>query len=179
MKITSIQNEPRHEKTRYCLCSNCTADQRLCFCYSLTRIVQFLLFLNLKFQASSHLLLPHRQVCVRPGRKPRRPVFLRHGSNNHIIYPLFSRMYMYVKMLLFYCVSLSQQVVQFANGQFALIEQQENIDPQTVQHLVFEQVPPQQVVQAVEEVTRTQTEAKPLPAPVKHEPIQPPVGKVC
>ena len=84
----------------------------------------------------------------------------------------------YVKFSNSYHIFLCQ-VVQFANGQFALIEQQENIDPQTVQHLVFEQVPPQQVVQAVEEVTQTQAEAKPLPAPVKHEPIQPPVGKVC
>ena len=34
-----------------------------------TRIVQILLNLNPKFQASSPLL--HRPVCVRPGRKPR------------------------------------------------------------------------------------------------------------
>ena len=78
-----------------------------------------------------------------------------------------------------YCFSL-RQVVQFANGQIALIEQQENIDPQAVQHLVFEQVPPQQMVQAVEEATQAQIETKPLPATVavKQELIQPPVGKV-
>ena len=37
------------------LCSNCTADQRLCFRYTVfaTRIVQFLFFLNLKFQPFS------------------------------------------------------------------------------------------------------------------------------
>ena len=39
-----------------------------------TQIVQSLYFLNPKFQASSHLLLPYSPVCVGPGRKPRRPV---------------------------------------------------------------------------------------------------------
>ena len=39
-------------------------------------IVQFLFFLNPKFQASSHLLWVYRPVCVKPGRKLRRPVFL-------------------------------------------------------------------------------------------------------
>ena len=47
------------------------ADQRLCFCY--------LYFLNLKFQASSHLLWPHSPVCVGPGWKPRKPVFSQRG----------------------------------------------------------------------------------------------------
>ena len=42
---------------------------------SATQIVQFLFFLNLKFQASNHLLWPYSLVCVRPGRRPRRPVF--------------------------------------------------------------------------------------------------------
>ena len=45
-----------------------------------TRIVQFLFFLNPKFQVSSHLLCLYRLVCVRPGRKPRRPVFSHRGS---------------------------------------------------------------------------------------------------
>ena len=44
------------------------ADQRLCF--FTTRIVQFLFYLNLKFQASSSFLCLYRPVCVRPGRKP-------------------------------------------------------------------------------------------------------------
>ena len=70
----------------------------------------------------------------------------------------------------------SPQVVQFANGQIALIEQQENIDPQSIQHLVFEQIPPQQVVQAVEEASQgVQTETR---APSVRAEIQPPVGKV-
>ena len=45
-----------------------------------TQIVQFLYFLNLKFQASSHLLWQYSPVCVGPGRKPRRPVFSERGS---------------------------------------------------------------------------------------------------
>ena len=40
-----------------------------------TRIIQFLYFLNPKFQASSHLLLLYSLVCVGQGWKPRRPVF--------------------------------------------------------------------------------------------------------
>ena len=45
------------------------------------RIVRFLFFINLKFQASSLFLRLCRLVCVRPCRKPRRPVFSRHSSN--------------------------------------------------------------------------------------------------
>ena len=44
----------------------CAADQHLWFCY----IEQFLYFLNLKFQASSHSLWQSYQFCVRPGQKP-------------------------------------------------------------------------------------------------------------
>ena len=43
-------------------------------------IVQFLYYLNLKFQASSHILLLYSTVCVRPGWKPRRLVFSQGGS---------------------------------------------------------------------------------------------------
>ena len=42
--------------------------------------VQSLFFLNLKFQASCHLLWLHSPVCIGPGRKPRRPVFSHRGS---------------------------------------------------------------------------------------------------
>ena len=45
-----------------------------------TWIVQYLFFLNTKFQASSHLLWLHSLVCVGPGRKPQRPVFSQWGS---------------------------------------------------------------------------------------------------
>ena len=40
-----------------------------------TRKVQFLVYLNSKFQASSLLLCLYRLVCIGPGRKPQRPVF--------------------------------------------------------------------------------------------------------
>ena len=45
-----------------------------------SQIVQFLFFLNPKFQASSLFLRLYRPVCVGPGRKSRRPVFSRRGS---------------------------------------------------------------------------------------------------
>ena len=46
-----------------------------------TRILLSLYCLNPKFQASSHLLWLYSPVCVGPGRKPRRPVFSKRGSN--------------------------------------------------------------------------------------------------
>ena len=45
-----------------------------------TRIVQFLYYLNPKFQASNHLVWLYSPVCVGPGRKPGRPVFSQRGS---------------------------------------------------------------------------------------------------
>ena len=78
--------EPRREKTAFCICENKYADQlcgsreadeRLVFA---TRIVQSIFYLNPKFQASSHLLWVYSLVCVRPGRKSRRPVFSQRGS---------------------------------------------------------------------------------------------------
>ena len=42
--------------------SNCAADHALCF--FATRILQFLYFLNPKYQASSHLLWLYSLVCV-------------------------------------------------------------------------------------------------------------------
>ena len=73
-------------KPAFCICKNKDgdqlrgnreADQRLGFP---TRIVQFLVYLYPKFQASSHLLWLYSPVCVGPGRKPRRPVFSERGS---------------------------------------------------------------------------------------------------
>ena len=69
-------------KPYFCLCenkdadqlhSNCEADQRLCFRYTDST---FFFFLHRKFQASRLLLRLYRPVCIRPGLKPRRPVFL-------------------------------------------------------------------------------------------------------
>ena len=54
-------------KPTICICENKGTDQLRSFA---TRIVHFLFFINLKFQASSLLLLLHRPVCVGPVRKP-------------------------------------------------------------------------------------------------------------
>ena len=55
---------------------SCAAAQRLCFRY----IVQSLFFLNPKFKASIHLLWLYSPVCVGPGWKPWRQIFLSPGS---------------------------------------------------------------------------------------------------
>ena len=55
--------------------SNCEADERLCFRYMNSTIP--LLFVS---KISSILLLLHMLVCVRPGQRPRRPVFSRCSS---------------------------------------------------------------------------------------------------
>ena len=73
-------------KPDFCLCENKgadqlrgnrEADQRLCFRYTDSI---FPLLLISEIQASSMLLRLYRPVCVEPGWKPRRPVFLRRGS---------------------------------------------------------------------------------------------------
>ena len=43
--------------------TKCKADQRLCFCYLPLFSLQFLFFLNPKFQASSYLLLVQLGLC--------------------------------------------------------------------------------------------------------------------
>ena len=64
----------RMGKPTICLGENKGADQlhgyHLCFLYSDSTCVQFLFYLNLKFQASSSFLCLYRPVCVGPGRKP-------------------------------------------------------------------------------------------------------------
>ena len=64
-------------KLASCICKNKDADQLAVtvqlfstFVFA-TWIVQSLFFLNLKIQASSHLLSLYSQVCVGPGRKDR------------------------------------------------------------------------------------------------------------
>ena len=75
-------------KPDFCICENKDADQLRgtetaklisAFVFAI-RIVQFLYYLNPKFQASSHILWLYSPVCVGPGRKPRRPVFSQRGS---------------------------------------------------------------------------------------------------
>ena len=63
-----------HAKTKTQISFAVTAKLISAFVFA-TRIVQFLPFLNTKFQVSSHLLWLYSPVCVGPGRKPRRPVF--------------------------------------------------------------------------------------------------------
>ena len=48
-----------------------------------TRIVQSFFSINSKFQDSRAFLWLHGPICVAPGRKPCRPVFLRRGSYSH------------------------------------------------------------------------------------------------
>ena len=87
--VTDPKNYMSHvmRKLDICICENKDADQlrgnreadqRLCFRY--TDIVQSLFFLYSKFQPSSHLQWLYSLVCVRPGRKPQRPVFSQRGS---------------------------------------------------------------------------------------------------
>ena len=78
-----VSYEPRHEKTSFLhICAKTktqisfvvTAKLISVFVFA-TRTVRSLDFLNPKFQASSHLLWLYSPVCIRPGRKPQRPVF--------------------------------------------------------------------------------------------------------
>ena len=85
---------PIMRKPDFCLYENIGTDQLCSNCSVFVcaiQIVQFLVFLNLKFQASNHLLRLYRPVCVGPGRKPRRPVFLRRGSYYEAIHFLHSQ----------------------------------------------------------------------------------------
>ena len=66
----------------FCICENKDADQLISAFVFAIRIVQSLYYLNPKFQAPSHLLCVCSPVCVRPGRKPRIPIFSQRGSNN-------------------------------------------------------------------------------------------------
>ena len=68
-------NLSRHVgKPTICICKNKGADQLTAKLISAfvfaTRIVQFLFYLNPKFQASSSFLCLYRPVCVGPVRKP-------------------------------------------------------------------------------------------------------------
>ena len=77
-------------KPAFCICKNktqisCAVTTQLISAFVLAiQIVQPLFYLNPKFQASSYVLWLCSLVCVRPGRKPRRPVFSQRGSFNSI-----------------------------------------------------------------------------------------------
>ena len=87
MAVTRKTNEPCCEKTgflhmrkkRHRSAFGVTAKLISAFVFAIQR-VQSLYFLNPKFQASNYLLWLDSPVCVRPGRKPRRPVFSQRGS---------------------------------------------------------------------------------------------------
>ena len=81
------RDEPHREKTGFFAYAKTKAQISFAVTAKLisafvfaTRIVQFLFYVNPKFQASSSFLSLYRSVCVGPGRKPRRPVFSRRGS---------------------------------------------------------------------------------------------------
>ena len=76
--------EPRYEKTGF-LHMRKQRRRSAPFVFAI-RIVQPLYYLNPKFQALSHLLWFYSPVCVRPGRKIRRPVFSQRGSYSSILY---------------------------------------------------------------------------------------------
>ena len=71
-----------YAKTKTQSSGNREADQRLSPAFTIG-LIQFLYYLNLKFQASSNLVWLYSPVCVGPGRKHRRPVFSQRGSNKH------------------------------------------------------------------------------------------------
>ena len=86
-----VYNEPRREKTWF---SHMRKQTQISFAITAklisvfvfaTRIVQSFPFLHTQFQVSSHLLWLYSPVCVGPGRKPRRPVFSRRGSNKPML----------------------------------------------------------------------------------------------
>ena len=69
-------------KPAFCICENkdaVTAQLISAFVFA-TWIVQSLFYLNPECQASNHLLWLYSLVCVRPRRKPRRPVSSQRGS---------------------------------------------------------------------------------------------------
>ena len=75
-----------------CVCENKGTDQLhgsreavQCLCF---RYTDSTISLLPKFQAPSNLLWLYSPVCVRPGRKPRRPVFSQRGSNMSVVITL-------------------------------------------------------------------------------------------
>ena len=80
MGLSSLENRIfAYAKTKTQISFAVTAKLISAFVFAIG-IVQFLYYLNPKFQASSHILWLYSPVCVGPGRKPRRPVFSERGS---------------------------------------------------------------------------------------------------
>ena len=86
-EIIYVYMSPIVRKWDYCLCENKGAKLISAFVFA-TRIVQFLFYLNPKFQASSSFLYLYRPVCVGPVRKP-------HCWFSHEAAHMFIRCYLY------------------------------------------------------------------------------------
>ena len=71
-------------KPTICIGENKDADQLISAFVFATRIVQFLFYLNPKFQASSSFLPLYRPVCVGPVRKPH--CWFSHEAAQYIVY---------------------------------------------------------------------------------------------
>ena len=78
-----------HAKTKAHISFALTAKLISAFFFT-TLIVQFLIDLFEKFQASSFLLRLYRPVCAGPGRKHIRPVFSRRGRYNSVTVHIFA-----------------------------------------------------------------------------------------
>ena len=76
-------SDSAYAKTKAQISCAVTAQLISAFVFA-TRIVQFLSYLYMNFQASSLLLRLYRPIGIGPGKKFRRPVFLRHGSTNKV-----------------------------------------------------------------------------------------------
>ena len=83
-KMSRVLRKPlfAYVKTKTQISCAVTAQLISAFVFA-TWIVQSLFYLNRKFQASSHLLWLYSQVCVGPGRKPRKYRFSHNEA--HII----------------------------------------------------------------------------------------------
>ena len=86
--IFSRTTEPHYEKTGILLMRKqrrCAVPAQLISAFIFARQTeQLLFFLNTKFQASSSLLCLYRLICVRPGRKPQRPIFSRRSTRSGV-----------------------------------------------------------------------------------------------
>ena len=99
-------------KPAFCICKNKDADQVTAklisaFVFAI-KLVQFLYFLNTKFQAPSHLLWLHSSVCVGPGRKLRRQVFSQLGSNDNVqikMVPFFLDLFKHKKIRTYFVLT--------------------------------------------------------------------------
>ena len=85
--ICCLKMSPVVRKPAFCICEkkthiSCAVTAQLISAFVFAeRIIQSLLYLSPKLYASSHLLWLYSLACMRPGQKPRRPVFSQRGSN--------------------------------------------------------------------------------------------------